>query len=133
MADAVTTTVLNNGPRNYVVKLTNISDGTGEAAVKKVDISTLGGPEGTDVAPVSFAIKSCEWAIQGITTVKILFDATSDDVGLLLNPGNGYADFASSYKNDPKSTGFTGDIMLTTAGAESGGTYDLTLHLVKKQ
>ena len=36
MADAVTTQIIQDGPRNAVIKFTNISDGTGESAVDKV-------------------------------------------------------------------------------------------------
>ena len=41
MADAVTTIVTNNGAKNYQARFTNISDGTGESAVIKIDKSTL--------------------------------------------------------------------------------------------
>ena len=39
MADAVTTQVLQDGERLYIAKFTNISDGSGEAKVTKVDVS----------------------------------------------------------------------------------------------
>ena len=41
MADAVTSQTLSDGDRIAVVKFTNISDGTGESSVAKVDISAL--------------------------------------------------------------------------------------------
>ena len=41
MADAVTTQVLQDGERLYIAKFTNISDGTGESEVTKVDVSGL--------------------------------------------------------------------------------------------
>ena len=41
MADAVTTQVLEDGERLYIAKFTDISDGTGESAVLKIDVSTL--------------------------------------------------------------------------------------------
>ena len=132
MADAVTVRVIEDGPRNLIVKLNNISDATGEAAVVKVDASTHEGPEGPGTSPGYFAIVSCEWAIQGMTRVDILFDATSPVPGLILNPGNGYADFAGQYFNDPQATGTTGDIKLTTTGALSDGSYEITLKLIKK-
>lgn len=131
MTDTVTTQVLNNGPRNYVVRLLSQSDGTGESAVTKVDISTLVGPDGKN-APTTLAIEKAEWSIQGMSAVRLLFDATTDDEAMNLT-GNGYADFHGSNINDPKSTGTTGDIKVTTVGAISGGTYDITLHLKKKQ
>ena len=41
MADAVTSQTLFDGDKHVVMKFTNISDGTGESAVKKVDVSAL--------------------------------------------------------------------------------------------
>ena len=42
MADAVTTqTIADTSGVKYVIKMTNISDGTGETLVKKVDASEL--------------------------------------------------------------------------------------------
>ena len=44
MADAVTSQTLQDGDKSVVMKFTNISDGSGEAAVKKVDVSALQSP-----------------------------------------------------------------------------------------
>ena len=41
MADTVTSQTIQDGERVAVLKFTNESDGTGEAAVKKVDVSAL--------------------------------------------------------------------------------------------
>ena len=41
MADAVTSQTLIDGPTHVVMKFTNVSDGTGESAVTKVDVSAL--------------------------------------------------------------------------------------------
>ena len=41
MADAVTSQTIIDGPKTAVLKFTNVSDGTGESAVKKVDVSAL--------------------------------------------------------------------------------------------
>ena len=41
MADAVTSQTIIDTDKRAVIKLTNISDGTGESSVKKVDVSTL--------------------------------------------------------------------------------------------
>ena len=46
MADTVTSQTIQDGERVAILKFTNESDGTGEAAVKKVDVSALTG--GTD-------------------------------------------------------------------------------------
>ena len=41
MADAVTSQTLEDGPTHVAMKFTNVSDGTGESAVTKVDVSAL--------------------------------------------------------------------------------------------
>jgi hypothetical protein len=41
MADAVTTTTMQDGPKKAIIYCTNTSDGSGEAAVVKVDVSEL--------------------------------------------------------------------------------------------
>ena len=41
MADTVTSQTIQDGDRQAVVKFTNVSDGSGESAVKKVDVSAL--------------------------------------------------------------------------------------------
>lgn len=130
MADTVDVITTEDGLRNHVVRLTNVSDGTGESDVVKVDASTLTGPDGIN-APDSFAVVYASWAIQGFTSVRIEFDATTDDEGLVLT-GVGERFFDPPLQ-DPKSTGYTGDILLTTAGNASGATYDIVLHLKKKQ
>ena len=41
MADAVTSQTIQDGARHVVMSFTNVSDGTGESAVTKVDVSAL--------------------------------------------------------------------------------------------
>ena len=41
MADTVTSQTIQDGERVAILKFTNESDGTGEASVKKVDVSAL--------------------------------------------------------------------------------------------
>lgn len=140
MADAVTARVIADTKTHYVVHLTNISDGTGESAVVKADKSAIGvASDGAEAA--SLDIEQVRWAIQGFTSVRVLWDHTTDDVGLVLC-GSGYDDFRGLEGGvsgliktggllDPRSTGATGDILLTTNGGSSGATYDITLWLRK--
>jgi len=131
MADVVDTLVVFSGTRKRVVRLTNVSDGIGESAVTKVDISALVGPNGS--APTSVKVMEILWSIQGFTSVRLFWDHTTDDEIAVLGTGNGYADYSSvGGLMDPKSTGGPGDILLTTAGATSGNTYDITLVLQLK-
>ena len=41
MADTVTSQTIQDGEKTAILKFTNESDGTGEASVKKVDVSAL--------------------------------------------------------------------------------------------
>lgn len=135
MADAVTSNVLSNGQVYYGIHLTNISDATGESAVVKVDKSTLLASDGAE--PASLDIVSARWSIHGFTSVRILWDHTTDDTALVL-AGSGYDDFTGFDVDatpkglaDPRSSGGTGDILLTTDGSLAGATYDITLWLKK--
>jgi len=48
MADAVTSQTIIDTEKRVVMKFTNLSDGNGESAVKKVDVSALTAhPDGT--------------------------------------------------------------------------------------
>lgn len=135
MADAVTNRTISDSADEIIVHLTNISDATGESAVVKIDKSTLTTTDGAE--PNSLDILEVRWNIQGFTSVRILWDHTTDDTALVLS-GSGYDDFRGSGYNvalkglaDPRSSGDTGDILLTTAGAFSGATYDITLRCRK--
>jgi hypothetical protein len=128
MADAVTTNVVFSGTRRRTVTLTNISDGTGESAVVKVDVSALTGPDGS--APTEVVIEEISWDIQGFTSIRLLWDADTDDVAVVLGPGTGYMSWKDvGGLKDPQSTGATGDLVLTTNGHSLGDTYTITMVL----
>lgn len=136
MADAVTSVVVSNSADDYLVHLTNLSDGTGESAVVKADISTLLAKDGA--VPAALDILEVRWAIQGFTSVTLLWGTTSAVRALVL-AGNGYDDFRGDRLNaaenglsDPRTATGERDILLTTAGAVSGATYDITLRLRKR-
>lgn len=130
MADAVTSKVLRNGKREYAIRLTNVSDGTGEAAVVKVDISALLTPNG-DV-PTYSKIMEVEYDIAGMS-VTIAWEHTTDDVACVLGPGQGRKDWRREGGIvDPRSAGGSGDIVLTTTGHTAGDTYDITLYVQLK-
>ena len=130
MADVVNSDVLINGDKNYVIRLQNVSDGTGESAVQKIDVSGLTFSDGS--VPTTLSLQEIEWNMQGIDYVQLLFDATTDDEIVTLS-GNGYKNFEDvGGISDPKSTGYTGDVLLTTGGAASGGSYDITARFSKK-
>lgn len=127
MADSVDVLPIFVGKRRAAYRFTNVSDGTGENAVAKIDISTLTGPNGAAVTKT--VVEQMEWSMQGFTSVRLFWDHTTDDEIAVLS-GSGFKDYRE-YGGlvDPASTGGTGDILLTTAGAASGATYDITITL----
>ena len=134
MADAVTTqTILDDGGKNLIVKLTNISDGTGESAVTKVDVSALAARE-DGTACSSVLIEKVSHSIIGFTQVQLLFDATTDTIALgLAQDSTGHMDFSEfGGLQNTSGSGKTGDIKLTTIGAANLDSYVIVLELIKK-
>ena len=131
MADTVTTQKIIDGDRNVVMKFTNVSDGTGESAVTKVDVSALN-PNEEGESCTSVRIMRVSHAIVGMS-VQMFFDATADVLIMeLAESSNGHLDF-SPFGGIPNNagSGVTGDIQFTTKGHTSGDTYSITLEMVK--
>ena len=136
MADAVTSQTLSDGDRIAVVKFTNISDGTGESSVEKVDISGFA----TNMHGETPARATIEqiWYDVGGMRVALEWNATTNVVAAVLGgsaaAGNvsGHMDFRSfgGIKNTLAS-GYNGDIDLTTHGHTSHDHYTIVLQLRK--
>lgn len=124
MADAVSSQTIIDGPRNAVMKFTNLSDGTGEAAVVKVDVSALQG------APSKVRIEKVHYCVNGMV-VTLLWDATTD-VRIIELSGDGWLDFRD-FGGLPNNAGagVTGDIAFTTTGATAGDSYSIVLEMSK--
>jgi hypothetical protein len=131
MADAVATQILFDGERTAIMKFTNISDGTGESKVTKVDVSAL--------SPSSFS-KACD----GVTIVKIhafthglevdmYWDATADVLITTIPQNTMYSmdltQFGGLWNN--AGAGKTGDVQFSTRDASAGDTYTIILEMVK--
>ena len=131
MADAVTSQTLFDGDKHVVMKFTNISDGTGESAVKKVDVSALESDIYGNTCS-SVAIEKIWWQCIGMK-VRLFFDATSDVFIIELGENqSGYHDYSEfgGIKNNAGS-GKTGDIDFTTVGHSSADTYTIILKMRK--
>ena len=129
MADAVDTEILFNGTRKKVIRFTNLSDGTGETTVTKVDRSSLIGPDG--IAPDKLVVEEITWSIQGFEGVAIYWDATTDEPLAILS-GDNYIDYRpyGGLVPDTAGSGTDGDIIFSTVGtAAAGDTYDILLAL----
>ena len=136
MADAVTSQTLSDGDRIAVMKFTNLSDGTGESSVKKVDISALAANSAGET-PARATIEQIWYDIGGMR-VALEWNATTNVVAAVLGgsaaAGNvsGHMDFRSfgGIKNTLAS-GYDGDIDLTTSGHTNLDHYTIVLELSK--
>ena len=132
MADAVTSQTIQDGERKAVLKFTNISDGTGETNVVKVDVSALtANSAGKSCSKVT--VSKIWWQCVGMG-VELLCDATVNTLIIGLSPdSNGFHDY-SSFTGIPNNAGagVTGDILFTTIGASNTDTYTVILELVKE-
>ena len=131
MADVVTSQTIQDGSRKAVLKFTNASDGTGESAVTKVDVSALSSNAAGESCS-SVQINKIWWQCTGMS-VKIDFDATTNVLAIgLSEDSNGYhaySDFSGIPNN--AGSGKTGDLAFTTVGHSSGDTYMIILELIK--
>jgi hypothetical protein len=133
MADAVTATTVIDGDRTAVIYCTNTSDGTGESAVVKVDVSALSSrQDGT--ACTGVRLEKIVFSNVGMG-VKLLWDASTDVIAVQL-PADysdtlNYSDI-NGLPNVAASGGKTGDIQLTTVGHTSGDTYSVVVYCIKE-
>ena len=136
MADAVTSQTLVDTDKRAVVKLTNLSDGSGESAVKKVDVSALNShPDGTACSRVTI---DQIWYDVGGMRVALEWNASTNVVCMVLGgsaaAGNvhGHMDFRSfgGIKNNAGS-GINGDLDLSTSGHTNLDHYTIVLELRK--
>ena len=131
MADAVTSQTLLDGERLAIMKFTNISDGTGETAVTKVNVSTLT-PSNSGKACTGVTVTKISSVCHGME-VRMYWDATTD-VPFFLSTVN------TNYENDFSAiggitnnagSGKNGNIVFSTSDATAGDTYTVVLEMVK--
>ena len=100
MADAVTSQTIQDGERTAVLRFTNVSDGTGESAVKKVDVSALGS-NARGQACTEVHIQRIWWSCVGMS-VKIDFDASTNVLAIGLpadSTGDEYYDTFRQFRS----------------------------------
>ncbi len=130
MADSVSTQTIEEGPRNLVLKFTNVSDGTGEAGVVKVDASTY------TPLTTSLKVRKIEYNVVG-GAVRMLWDASTDITFAYLS-GYGCIDLEDTQGIvNNAGTGVTSDILFTTSGFIAAGAsnaasgYTIVLYMIK--
>ena len=131
MADALTSQVIEDGPRNAVLKFTNVSDGTGQTDAILVDVSTLSSDPLTGQVCNGVVLQGITYSNVGMG-VELFWDATTNVPLLnLLENWSDQLDFTPTGIPNSGGAGKTGDILVTTSNAGSGDTYLLILTLTK--
>ena len=137
MADAVTSQTIVDTDKRAIIKLTNLSDGNGEASVKKVDVSALTA-RSLDSATCSRVTIDQIWYDVGGMRVDLEWAATTNVKALMLGgsaaAGNvqGHLDFRSfGGVKYTEASGVDGDIDLTTSGHTNLDHYTIVLELRK--
>ena len=136
MADAVTSQTLADGDKTAVIKFTNISDGSGESSVEKIDISGLA-VSNAGLTPSRATIEQIWYDIGGMR-VALEWNATTNVVAAVLGGSaavgvsSGYLDFRSfgGLKNT-EASGADGNIDLTTHGHTNHDHYTIVLQVRK--
>ena len=138
MADAVTTQTLSDtsGVKS-VVKMTNISDGTGETLVTKMDASALNGMSEDATKKVSKIWYSVN-TTNGKSGVELLWagsGSSSANKTICILSGNGHWDLKTAgneIANNATLTASTspaGDILLSTKGFVSEDNYSIIVEV----
>jgi hypothetical protein len=131
MADTVTSQTIQDGERNCIMKFTNVSDGTGESAVAKVDVSALAA-NAAGISCSEVRVMRVSHAIVGMSVQLFLNASTNVLLMELAESSNGHMNFRD-FGGIPNNAGSgkDGDILFTTVGHSSGDTYSIVLEMVK--
>ncbi len=129
MADTVTSQTLKDSASTWAVKLTNISDGTGEAGVVKVSANTLIASDGGSTQRLS--INRLFWNVSRGTSslqdprVTLTWRGTSNTTIVTLT-GSGTLDLTTNLQaplTNNAGAGANGYILLTTTGFTASAGY----------
>jgi hypothetical protein len=131
MADAVTSQTILDGERLFIAKFTNISDGTGETGVTKIDVATLN-PNSFGLACNGVKINKI-WANTHGMEIRILWDATTDQFAWMIPQNSTYNMDFSSFGGIPNNAGAgkNGNLLFSTADASAGDMYTIVLECLK--
>ena len=125
MADVVTSqTIVDTVGTKTVMKFTNISDGSGETLVTKMDASALN----FMTEDAERVLAKIYWSVNttnGKSGVEILWDGATNATALFLS-GQGFMDLRTDGNSIPNSAGTpTGDVLLSTKNFASGDNYTI--------
>ena len=127
--DTTITKYVYDGPKWVIITVATLNDTLTDEVI--IDASELAGM-GHGLITDRVSIEEIWYDIQGYFSVMIEFDATTDDLALRLSEGSGLIEWKKEGGlHNPRSTGYTGDITVTTPTTQA--TDSLTIRLVGKK
>lgn len=131
MADAVTSQTLVDNNTTAVILLTNLSDGTGESLVTKVNVANLAA-NALGQACTGVSVQKIHTACHGME-FRLFWDASTDIVFFGSAQNNQFTFDFSNFGGIVNSAGGgkNGNILLSTADQTAGDTYTLILEMKK--
>ena len=138
MADVVTSqTIVDTAGTKTVMKFTNISDGSGETLVTKMDASALN----FRTEDANRVLAKIYWSVNttnGKSGVELLFAGSGDNAAnatIGFFSGRGFHDYFTAGNTIPNNATLTantspaGDILLSTKGFVAGDNYTIILEV----
>jgi hypothetical protein len=132
MANSFTTQILQEGPRNAIIKLAGVLDTSDQALTTAVDVTTLT-QGGVSIAPAQVRIDHIDYSISDQLEVQLWWDATTDVI-IMPIAGRGKMSFWNfGGLNNNSGAGKSGNILIKTTGYASGTqVFSVILELVKQ-
>lgn len=140
MANIISTQLLQDGPRNAVVKFVAVldtADITNQLVVAPDSLSSMQPAFSGYPVPATVAIKAMEYRVSGATVADLQWDATSPVLVEAMS-GNGKSDYREvGFLQNNAGAGVTGNITLTTRSNATPSTSNiisvtLVLWLIKQ-
>jgi hypothetical protein len=134
VADLVTVTTIEDGPRWLVMRFTNLSDGTGETGVVKVNAASAHGVviAGQTYFPgINLKVREMEWSIAGMTLELSWAATTNAALAILAGTDHQRYDRFGGITCPPGLIGATGNILFTTLNQFATSSYTLVMRMSK--
>ena len=134
MVDTVSSYKIVDGPKNLVMVLNNVSDATGEALVKKVDVTTLFGYDARTPLGLltNLRIRKIKFSTLGPMAIRIFWEGTPNVLAWSIPAAYmDELDFRDIGGLQNTATAKTGNILLSTIGATATSGYNLILDIAK--
>lgn len=118
------TSVMGDNQRKITVRVTGVASDAIDGTDTAIDKSDLIGPAGAE--PSSLVIEELEWSISGFDAVILAWDDGTDEEIARLS-GAGFKDYTAWGGLTSDGTSQTGDLLVTTLGAATNASYDISV------